>query len=277
MQKKYKSGKITVEEIDFIKKNKGTMSDADMAKTLNRTLNFIRVNRHDIEYAGDSNDDCAQLIIQLRKKHFWKDILAMLTTNEVRFFEKQWAQIVMQFGISEVLATDDIGIKDLVILEICANRALISKKKCLDEISRLEDWLEMEMAKPPLEQNMNEIATCRTKINDLYPALTALTTEYIKYQEKKDMKFKDLKATREQRFKQEQNSRHNFFDMIKELDTYAKRKQEGDWNYKMQLGAKKVEEEWAANDFKYADGEYGRVFLSPEYMEKEKDEEEDKK
>ena len=265
-----KRGRMSDEEKSFLDENLDNMSDEDLAERLDRTVSFVS-NYRKIQQHVVIDDDEDEIVIKLHSLYFWSEIKEQLTHNELGGFEARWVVLHKQF--QDVLATDQMQIKDLIVLEILINRVLCEKQKVLTTISRLEAQLKKEEQVGIDEQDTNLMLNIETQLNAAMASQNARTTEHMKLQEKKDAKFKDLKATRDQRFKQLEDSRTSFFDLMKTLDEQESRIKEGRHMELMKMATERVVEDLAEYT-EFEDGTVDQPFLNHKTV---KDEEEDER
>ena len=264
---KKKTGAIGKNEVDFIRENYQSMEPEEIASFLNRTVKFVKERIAQIPVVQEI-EDRGDAVAQLHSSHLWPEIRRSLLTSEVRFFEQQWAKLIDQFSTNEILATDEMMIKDLVMLELSGLRATAEKKKVLLMMQDCESRLDRERKKPMDQRDMGLTAMLKDELTSLRVCLPQLSKEQLDFQQRKDQKLRDLKATREQRYKQIEESKKNVFELIKTLDEFKKRKQEGRWMELMKMGADKIENDW--NDIiEFEDGTYNRPMLTPEAILKE--------
>jgi hypothetical protein len=162
-------------------------------------------------------------------------------------------------------------IKDLIMAEILANRALKERRRMMMEISELERQLDTEQEKDREERNEAIEASLQTQVTALIAAMPTLTTEHEKHAIRADKKLEHLKATRSARFRQIEESRKNFFELVKELDTRHSRERDGRWMELMRQGGDKVVESWG-EFHEYADNTVDRPLLTPETVVKGEEE-----
>jgi hypothetical protein len=238
------------------------LSDEAIAEGLNRSVAFVRRHRM-LAGAISLGETSASALDRLHRSRFWPQIKKVLLPHEEKYFEYQWCQLIDQFSTSEILATDELMVKDYIILEIEANRFLMEKKDALTEIAALNQLITEERMKEMQFQDLGAIAAWQTQINGLRAALPNLSKAFTEYQAKKDQKLAQLKATRADRFKNVQESKVNIFELIKGLDEIERRKKEGRWMGLEKLAADQVEKQWG-EPIEFADGTVDKPFLSPE-------------
>lgn len=264
---------MSVDEASFIRDNHLNMEPEEIASTLNRSLKFVKQKIAQIPVVQEI-EDRGDAVAQLHASHFWPEVQRSLLNSEIKFFEQQWAKLVDQFSTNEIMATDEMMIKDLILLELGGLRATAEKKKVMTMLLDTEEQYEKERKKPIDVQDIAFITLLKDQLTSLRACLPQLSKEQLDFQQRKDQKLRDLKATREQRYKQIEESKKNIFELIKTLDEYKKRKKEGRWMELMKMGADKVEDDWN-NSMEFEDGTYNRPMLTPEAILKEDEENKD--
>jgi hypothetical protein len=258
-----KRGKISKEEKEFIVASYETMSVVDMAHKLNRSEAVVRKHIAAVPTFVRTNEQ-SDWVSVLHAGSFWVEVRKGLIGNEVPFFEKAWAAYSEQFSSStDILATDELMMKDLIMLDIFSMRAIAEQSNAIRMITELEKRIDAEQEVEPEIRNQLDLSRWVTERNALQIAKTSLVKQHLDYQHRKDAKLKDLKGSRDQRFKQIEENNRNIFELIKELDKQKKRLREGNLNAKIQLAAQRVAADWN-KIHEFEDGEFDKPFLSPE-------------
>lgn len=198
---------------------------------------------------------------ELKSKHFWEELKAQLFPKELEYFMESWGKLVKQFSQYDILETDEMIMKDLIVHDILINRNLSQKKSLANEIQYYQTELDEEINKDP--RDPNKIAHCNNRLSQARATLADLEKTHNTLQQRKDQKFKDMKSTRELRYKQIEDAKKSWFELLKELDEYVNRAKEGEWLALMKKSVKQ-EEERLADFHQFADGMYDQVFLTPE-------------
>lgn len=271
-----RKGVLSKEHREFVEANHDKMPIADIAAYLKRSERMIKKTIDALpQYKQEEDKD--EWVSKLHVTSFWTEVKRGLVGNEITYFERAWASYMDQFGsASDILATDQLMIKDLIILDILSNRTINDKANILRRIKDLEEDIDKEMAKKIDSRDAQEVAAWRTQLNSLMAAKVSLGKEHLDYQNRKDAKLRDLKGSRDQRFKQIEESKRNIFELIKELDKQSSRKEEGRIMEKMKIAAASTLEDWG-NTFKYESGELDKPFVSPEGELKHKELEKEQK
>lgn len=264
----HKFGRMSDEEEKILSEKYGKIPDKDLAKELNRTVDFVRkfgertlrknIVRDNYNFAHNIHASAA-----------WAELQKILMPEEIPYFEQQWGAYLAQFSNgSDILATDEMMIRDLIVLDIFANRAAADRMNITKEISDIQRQIDAERQKEPEDRDRALLSTLNERMNGLRTAVKSLTDVHIEYQTRKDSKLKDLKATREQRFKQITESRNNIFELIRELDTKKNREEEGKLMAKFKVSVDQTLKSLGQNH-EYFDGTIDKPFLSPEGEEED--------
>ena len=241
-------------------------SIADLVQKYGRPLETIEKSIKDHSASLEStktNEATMDVSGGLRSKHFWSDLKKQLDDTELNYFEKSWAKLITQFSQYEVVETDEMIIKDLILQDILCNRKLRDIKRINKEIEFYQDAMDTEFNKKPedrdnakLEQFMRHLSTRRGELENLDKSYTNL-------QQRKEAKFRDMKSTRDKRFKEIEDSKKTFFELVKDLDTAKRRREEGEW---IELMKKSVANETIrlGSSHEYDDGSFDQPLLTPE-------------
>jgi len=257
-----KTGRLSKEEIAYIDSNLLTMSDEQIAGVLDRSVDAI-TQRRAAAPQKSANDELQAYVSQLHSKHFWPTIKRSLLDSEVETFENSWAALYSQFFHQGVTATDEIMMKDVIIEDILLHRALEEKRNILQEIKINEKLLAEEREKDMDDRDTDFMTNTLRTIVQLRGTSEAYTKEINEIKKTKDGKFKDLKATRNERLKTVEESGKNIFALIKLLDEQKMRETEGRMTG-LVYEASKTKEGQMKQNMVFADGEVDKVWLTPE-------------
>jgi len=257
-----KTGRLRKEEIAYIDANLSNMTDLEIADKLDRSIDAI-IQRRAIAPQENANTELQSYVSQLHSKHFWTTIKKSLLDDELETFENSWASLYSQFFNQGVTATDEIMMKDVIIEDILLHRALEQKKNILQEIKENERLLAEEREKDMDDRDSDFMTNALRTIVQLRGTSEAYTKEINEIKKTKDGKFKDLKATRNERLKTVEESGKNIFALIKLLDEQKLRETEGRMTG-LVYEASKTKEGQMKQNMVFADGEVDKVWLTPE-------------
>lgn len=268
-----KTGRLSKEEIAYIDSNLSNMTDEQIAQKLDRSVASI-TQRRATAPQKTANDELQTYISQLHSKHFWSTVKKSLLHDEIETFENSWASLYSQFFHQGVTATDEIMMKDVIIEDILLHRALEQKKNILEEIKENEKLLAEEREKDMQDRDTDFMTNALRTIVQLRGTSEAYTKEINEIKKTKDGKFKDLKATRNERLKTVEESGKNIFALIKLLDEQKMRETEGRMTG-LVYEAAKTKEGQMKQEVVFADGEVDKVWLTPEAELEEEQEDND--
>lgn len=263
-----KTGRWGKTDIDFLRDNPD-MSDNEVAIALNRTAASVKKERLKLP-ARDHDASLSEPLARLHTLYFWSTVQGQLLGDERSYFEQQWVRYWDQFSHNDILATDEVMMKDAILLDIMANRSLTFKAKQLKRSQELSDLINAEYAKSRDSRNEVLLANMETQYGACQAAIIDSTKEYLEYQKKKDDKMTQLKATRDQRLKQAEQSGKNFWELCRALEDKRRRLKDSVLMARMKIAADRVKKDWSENTHKFADDEYDKILLIPE--EEDKDE-----
>lgn len=266
---KHKSGRLSKDEWDFIERNSTKMTADQIAKSLNRDIEPVRLY---LQKIGASNNKKASYEIQaeydLKGRPFWKELKKQFSEEELELFLYHWKLIVAQFR-RDVLATEELQILDVIKLEILMNRALNEQKHTMDSVERMEEQVREMDLMPAADRDRELYMSLQRQIANLLSAKEALGKDYKELQTKKSAMFKDLKATREQRVQRLESNKTTFAALVSRLlqdpEFYE---EQGRQMEMMRLATEGCKEELSGYHT-YADGMVDRILLNAESVVKD--------
>lgn len=267
-----KRGRLSREEEETVFSNLALKTDEEIAAMLNREPEVITRYRAK-QPILQANESISDLVQQLHAKFFWKETQSQLTTDEIVYFEQYWGNLIQQFAPQGIQPTDELMMRDLIILDIHVNRSNRGKKSAQDELLDVEERIQQisdEFRDDPVTR-VTKLEPLHSRANALRGAMKALSEEYKILADKKDKKYEQLKATRQMRLEKAEKSGRSFFDLIKMLDAPEVRERQGRLNelYKQaaEMARKRFEQYHT-----YEDGKVDRPFLTPEAEESSNEE-----
>lgn len=231
MAKKRKTGKFATAEIEQIRNlTAAGTSIADIAKQLNRQeATIIRaMRRHNIVHGemGKHSQDLTEMRTKLHGRDYWAEIQAQFSSDELKYFEYMWLELMLQFR-GDVLFAEELQIKQLITLEVLMNRNMRMRKEHIEEVEKLKSNLAKEYAVSKDNRDVARITNLETQLSYAKGAVGTYSTEYSKLLDKHQAMQKDLKSTRDQRIKRVEDNQSTFLDCIKAIDDDEKRQRLG--------------------------------------------------
>jgi len=264
-----KRGRLSHDEMTFIKNNIKELGAEQTAKHINRTVECV------CEYAmkkGIAYDNYVpeltivqnQISEEFKNTPEWEILKQEFIEAELQYFAHRYSKLMSQFK-QDVLPTEETQIFQLIKFEILMNRNLKSSKRQLRDIHRLEKELTSLYTKyADTDMPDNEKSFAQSLENQLISeraGIQARSTEFIKLQEKHSSLMKELKGTRDQRIKNIENSKQDFLSLLKMLQEADFRETEGKQMELVKLAATK-EVKKLGEYHTYADGTLDRPILS---------------
>lgn len=226
-----KRGRLSREEQQFIHDNAYKLTVDEIAKQMDRTAEmveeFIKLKVTPPKAAAIPKvDDTEKVVIrqELRNSETWKNLKDEFIGDELKYFEEGYIKLMSQFkGDGEVKASEETQVFQAIKFEILMSRNLKERRRCRDDITRLEKMQEDFLARFKSDPSRMTDDQRDFTIN-LESQLTAArqgeqfrTNEYVKLQERHDALMKSMKSTRDQRIKQIESSKVSFLSVIKML------------------------------------------------------------
>lgn len=231
-----KRGKFSIEELNFMNQNINILTIEEMALKLNRTVEVVA--KHVETLLDNKNETLNRLenkevFRDLKLKPFWQELKQQYTERELELYLYHWAKFYEQFG-GDVTHSEEMEICHAIDLQILMHRNLKDKYKTDEEISRLDkylvkllaeekDYQETEALEPQdknkaLKDIRDQIAVVMTQIQGIRSAQTTKTKEFNDLLDKFQKMSRDLKTTRDQRFKDIQERKITFFGFLKQFE-----------------------------------------------------------
>jgi len=218
-------------------------------------------------------EDSSDLRNVLQSKEYYPHLVRQFTTDEMRYFEAIWVELMQQFR-HDVLPSEELQLKELITVDILATRTLTQEKLHLEETERLQKKLNLEYDLPVDQRDMNTIASLEQQIAQLRNSVASFTTEYSKLLDKKAALNKELKANRDVRIKRVEDSKSSWAGLIRALENETLRQKTGEGAELMRLAkdnAKKELSEWHT----YVDGNVDQPLLTPETVRDDNEDDSD--
>ncbi len=272
---KLKPGALSVSDQEFIRENALNMSVSDIAKALSRregpVIRYIKENglasRDEIP---DFNDEYEEILLKLRKSIFYNELKLQLEEDELKYFQSHWIDFILQFK-GDVLPSEGMQIRELIIADILVNRIMRKRLMAKKDIERYSKLLADEYQLPPDQRSQDDLVMWTSEIEQARAAEASLNNEQNKLQQDKKSLYKDLKATRDQRFSKVESGEKTFMTIIKQMYEEREREKEGTLAELVRLSTEKQRQkltEW----HQYGDGQLDMPLLNAESILKKKEE-----
>lgn len=259
-----KRGKLSNEEMEFIRTNIGQLNIHNIAVQLNRTDVVVQkyCNDNNLTYKGMSEEhfDDTILRIKLEDKPYWKEVKKQFSDSELDYFAITWIRMMKQFR-EDILYSEELQVKQWITLEIMGNKVMVDRKDSQVQIDRLTIILDAEYEVPEEARDAATIAQLETELSMVRNAQGSYTSEHAKILDRIERIQKDLKAARADRVKKVEDSKSTFSGFIRSLEDEGIRQKVGE---DMVIGrmAKDKAIERLSKYHKYEDGQVDQPFLN---------------
>lgn len=227
------------------------------------------------QIVGNGNfveNSTAKILYELHSSPYWPQIQTQFDMNEQRFYEDQYCILMEQFG-KDIVGTEILQVHQLITYVILGQRAMGRVNEAKKELSKLRREYNGLLSKaPPPEERSREfnniISHTYSQIEVLENRLTSNNREFKELDSNQQKLMEQLKGTREQRVKSNEEGKTSFFDLLREIKDIEGRKK---MNRQAQLSKIAMEKrtEELSKPIKYADGTVDSPVLSPSYLPKE--------
>jgi len=236
-----KRGKFSIEEINFMNTNMHSLSADEIAQQLNRTVEVVQ--KHLDSLIDDKHETLNRLenkeaFKDLKTKPFWAELKQQYSERELELYLYHWAKFLEQFNW-DVTHSEESQICKTIDLEIMMHRNLKEKFKIDGELARLDKELNKALDKDKeieeselgekdkgflLSQHRTYTAAIMAQIQGIRSSQMTRTKEYNELLDKHQKMNRDLKVTRDQRYKDIEDRKKTFIGLLKQFEN-AKEKQ----------------------------------------------------
>lgn len=203
------------------------------------------------------------IVNALTSQKYWLEAQLMFSKLELEFFKDLWVRIVLQF--KEVLATEEMQVKELITAEILANRCLKEYQEQQKEVERISIELDKERNRSEEVRNDALIMNWEQQLIALKTSVGAYMTKYTQLLDRKERIYKGLKATRDQRLAKIESSKESWVDLIKTLHDEEQRQEMGREMELFSIATKKAKKKMS-QAHTYINGEADHPLLTPEVI-----------
>lgn len=267
-------------EAEIIKK-RGALSDEDkviirslckeltideIARTINRTtepvIKYMAENKLSSKEMDNLSYERIAMRYRLRARPYYYELEKQLMKDELVYFEDSWIRYLEQFN-NDITHSEELQVKEAIVIQILISRTLAEKKDQLDEITRLQGQLSKELALDDDMRDVSRVLSLESSLASARAALAAYTGEYSKLLDKlKDIN-RDLKITRDQRKKHVEDNKGTWASLMKQLEDEEFSRRTGEHIEVMKV-AKDRAKQMLSEPHLYADGKIDIPILTPE-------------
>lgn len=263
-----KRGKLSREEEFLIRQHAGQLTIQQLAELLNRTTEPIRrfIGENDIQCSEMTQDEVEVLSLKsrLHNKPYWLEVMRQLEADkdELAYFEALWIELMKQFQ-EDVTISEEIQIKQWIVLEILMNRSMKERKRHIADVDRLQQEVDVEYKKKDDKRDIAKLANLETQLSYAKNSISSYTNEHMKLLKEVGQISKDLKANRSERLKRIEDGKTSWISLIKMFEDEEVRRKEGRTMELMKMAAQKSKAQ-LSEYHTFIDKSVDRPFLTPE-------------
>ena len=281
MRNKPKGGNLSKSDKEFILVNYDVMTPAQMSLRLNRSVEQIKkfiIRNVGKTYGGETQptedrnelQEHVEIKEQLRSRPEYDELKHELSTDEIKFFEYRYAQLLSQFK-EDILPSEAIQLFKAIKFEIMMERAMKAQRQIELNRTRMDKMAEniFQMSKDENQsdedkkKSAEEYVQLEEQINSCRQAQTYKVKEVRELNKEHEGLLEALRASRQQRISKIENSKKTFIELIKEIHDEDFREREGRLLGLAQLAEKKESERLGALHT-YMDGVSDNPILNSE-------------
>lgn len=264
-----KRGKLSNEEMDYIREHSETIPISKIAENLNRTeapvKRFIKENAISATSISDDENFASRVKKALKNKVFWKQIVDQLEPKELSYFEEAWVDLMRQFQ-EDVTATEESQIKRWIITEILLSRCMSKQKQAGEDLEHLNGYIKDELKKKKEDRDEDKLMSWHEKVGFARSAIQSFTNEYVKLQSDYKSLTKDIKGARDQRVKNIKDAKTSFQAWLRAIQDEAARRRQGEEAGLMKLAKEKAWQD-ISQEHTYCDDKIDRPLLNAEVLD----------
>lgn len=272
-----KRGKLSEEEMEFIRGHVDTMTLDQIATSINRHIEpiqkFCAINKLTYEGMSEETYDDTVLKKRLENRPYWKEVKQQFNNDELEYFTITWIRILKQFR-EDILYTEELQVKQWITLEILSNRVMRDRKKAIEQIDRLETELrranDIDPAMRSPEENAR-ITVLEMEVSHIRHSLGAFISEHSKLLEKTDSIQKALKMARSDRIRKIEDAKSSWAGLIKAMEEEQIRDRVGQDAEIMHMAKNAAKKRLAAN-IEFDDNTIDQALLNADTLQEEENE-----
>ena len=263
-----KRGKLSLDEMKYIRENCFDLSIEEIADNLNRTEEPVRRYIDEQNLKARDLDDHSHLLNEMRSRYYYGELKKQMNDAELIYAEHQWIDYFRQFN-EDVTHTEEMQILETIRTEVLINRGMEDRQDNMRRIEKLERLISEEMEKPKDFQDTQALAVFHTQLGAAIASKSAYINEHDKLLTKKERLLKDLKGTREQRKRNAEDAKTNFSMWLKQLPEFME-----DDGYEMEVQAIAANKafERLGDYHSYEDGNLDQPILNSDTIKEEENE-----
>lgn len=266
-----KAGPWSAEEKAFIVENADKMTFEEIARRLKRNPESVHKYLNKIGHKTVKSEKVVtNPEYDIKRSPLWKVLKTEFSEEELELFLYHWSRIISQFK-DDVLPTEELQIIEEIKIEILLSRCLKNQRAAMKLVEEAElevESLQSQQVDPILiDQAKRSLAFHQTAIRELGQGYNDLLN-------KKNALLKDLKATRSERIKHIEESKHTILGWITQLIQNKNLRRELGIEMEKMRVATEIEKYRLMEPHRYIDNVVDYPILSAETIEHVKKQEE---
>jgi hypothetical protein len=259
-----KRGPLSNAEKGTIKRLAGKQSAEQISGALNRPLDIV--TRYLLEIETEPEDTALTLADELHQRPEWRKFKLQFNDEELSFFTYRYVQLMDQFGREDVTHTEEMQIFNLITVEILIDRNLQEQNTSHKVMTDLQSEIEiMSKNKDMTEHEMEMFLELNTQYDTARAGIKSASDRYKQLSDKQSSSFKELKSTRDQRVKVNENPANSFLGLLKQLNQADFARRAGR-EAEMMKRAADAEKKRLSRPHRYEDGMVDQPILTAETL-----------
>src|SRR5690606_29826887 len=132
----------------------------------------------------------------------------------LNFFEEDWAKFMIQFR-EDVTPTEEEQLREFITLTIFLDRAIIDRKRCVDDLARYIKEIEEILKKEPEDRNQERLQWLEDMKVSMELAQKSNTNEIKSLMEKREKTLGSLKGDRTARIQRVDDSKSSWMGVVR--------------------------------------------------------------
>lgn len=281
-----KSGRLSIDEKNFIQENCFEQTDEEISQYLGRNIKTVRSYRKKLgvtkgahgtvesanldkipqssarSFTEDQKVNFFQT--QLKNSFFYQNLKEQFTEDEIGFYLEEWGALCVQF--EDIIATEKRQIDELIKAEVMANRILRNVKIVEDEICNIQKEIDLLRAASDLDND--EDAQDRdnqllTLVKILNAQAEAMTNNYQRNVSLRNSLLNELNARRRDRVDQITKKGSTVQNLIEQLRDKEVRNLKGRYMELVRIAREKKKDKWR-KPIMFPDGSKDCVLMDEE-------------
>lgn len=258
-----KRGRLSKEELSFIRAKAGALSAEAIAKKLGRGAKQIQDEIDRV--TGTKPEARMTLETQLESRPEWRQFNKQFTKEELDEFKHQYVQMVSTQFKDDLFPTEELQLFQVITLKILIDRTLAEQRMAMEDMRNSHNQMEALRGD---EKKKSAYDRAEVVYENAKRTNKDCADRYKIYSDKQDKMFHALKSTRDQRVNFFENSKHSILGWLRTLMEEDFRRQIGEEGEFMKRAAEKEKERLSAPHV-YEDGTEDRPLLTPETVDEE--------